>query len=190
MIPTDTKLTPRPAEIPAYDSLTPDQKKIAARLMEAFAAYTAQTDYEIGRVLDALAAGRTSSHNTLVFCIIGDNGASMEGDAVRLVQRAGVAGRRVPDDAASSSQHLDEIGGPKAYNHFPVGWAWAMNTPFQWGKQVASHFGGMRNPLVIAWPDRIKDAGRHRARSSTTSSTSRRPSSRRPALPSPPRSTA
>ena len=57
------------------------------------------------------------------------------------------------------SKHIDEIGGPKSYNHFPVGWAWAMNTPFQWGKQVASHFGGTRNPMVVSWPARIKDKG-------------------------------
>jgi arylsulfatase A-like enzyme len=161
VIPKGSKLTPRPPEIPAYDSLTPDQKKIAARLMEAFAAYTAQTDYEIGRILDALEQV-DQLHNTLVFCILGDNGASMEG-GVRgsFNELASLAGDDPPPELIL--QHLDEIGGPKAYNHFPVGWAWAMNTPFQWGKQVASHFGGMRNPLVVAWPDRIKAKGETRA---------------------------
>jgi len=157
LIPPDTKLTPRPKEIPAYDSLTPDQKRIAARLMEAFAAYTAQTDYEIGRILDVLE--QTGQLNkTLTFCIIGDNGASMEGSLTGTFNELAILGG-IPEDPAWIIQHLDEIGGPKAYNHFPVGWAWAMNTPFHWGKQVASHFGGIRNPLVIAWPDRIKDAG-------------------------------
>ena len=161
VIPRDTKLTPRPKEIPAYDSLTPDQKRIAARLMEAFAAYTAQTDYEIGRILDALE--RTGQlNNTLIFCIIGDNGASMEGTPYGAFNELAALGG-IPEDPAYVLQHLDEIGGPKAYNHYPVGWAWAMNTPFQWGKQVASHFGGTRNPLVIAWPDRIKDMGGMRA---------------------------
>lgn len=161
VIPGDAKLTPRPREIPAYDSLTPDQKRVAARLMEAFAAYTAQTDYEIGRILDALE--RTGQlHNTLTICIIGDNGASMEGTPFGAFNElAALAG--IPQDPASLLQRLDEIGGPKAYNHYPVGWAWAMNTPFQWGKQVASHLGGTRNPLVIAWPDRIRDAGGMRA---------------------------
>ena len=65
----------------------------------------------------------------------------------------------VPEDPSYALKHIDEIGGPNAYNHFPVGWAWAMNTPFQWGKQVASHFGGTRNPLVVSWPARIKDTG-------------------------------
>lgn len=157
VIPPDTKLTPRPKEIPAYDSLTPDQKRVAARLMEAFAAYTAQTDYSVGRVLDALEqVGQL--HNTLVFWIIGDNGASMEGTPYGCFNElAALAG--IPEDPSFLVQHLDEIGGPKAYNHYPVGWAWAMNTPFQWGKQVASHLGGVRNPLVVAWPDRVKDKG-------------------------------
>ncbi len=157
VIPPDTKLTPRPKQIPAYDSLSPDQKRIAARLMEAFAAYTAQTDYEIGRILDALEqVGQLN--NTLVVCMIGDNGASMEGTPYGAFNELAAIGG-FPEDPALVLKHLDEIGGPKAYNHYPVGWAWAMNTPFQWGKQVASHFGGTRNPLVIAWPDRIKDKG-------------------------------
>jgi arylsulfatase A-like enzyme len=157
VIPADAKLTPRPAEIPAYDSLSPDQKKVAARLMETFAAYTAQTDYELGRLLDTLEEiGQVD--NTLVFCSIGDNGASMEGGLYGCFnEMTGLSG--VAEDPAYIIDHLDEIGGPNAYNHFPVGWAWAMNTPFQWGKQVASHFGGTRNPLVIRWPDRIKDRG-------------------------------
>ncbi|MBZ0159311.1 MAG: arylsulfatase [bacterium] len=157
VIPSDTKLTPRPKEIPAYDSLTPDQKRVAARLMEAFAAYTAQTDYEVGRVFEAIEQ-IGQMNNTLIFWIIGDNGASMEGTPFGAFNELAALGG-IPEDPAYVLQHLDEIGGPKAYNHFPVGWAWAMNTPFQWGKQVASHFGGTRNPMVIAWPDRIKQRG-------------------------------
>ncbi|HVZ88237.1 MAG TPA: arylsulfatase [Polyangia bacterium] len=157
VIPADAQLTARPAEIPAYDSLTADQKKVAARLMETFAAYTAQTDYELGRLLDTLdEIGQTDK--TLVFCSIGDNGASMEGglhgafnEMVTLIG--------MEEDPVVVLQRLEEIGGPTAYNHYPVGWAWAMNTPFQWGKQVASHFGGTRNPLVISWPDQIHDRG-------------------------------
>ncbi len=157
VIPPGTKLTPRPKEIPAYDSLTPDQKRVAARLMEAFAGFTAQTDYSVGRILDALEqVGQL--HNTLVFWVIGDNGASMEGSPYGAFnETAAISG--MGEDPAFILQHLDEIGGPKAYNHFPVGWAWAMNTPFQWGKQVASHLGGVRNPMVIVWPDRIREQG-------------------------------
>jgi arylsulfatase len=157
VIPKDTKLTPRPTEIPAWDSLTPDKKRVAERLMETFAAYTAQTDFEVGRVLAALdEIGQTD--NTLVIWEIGDNGASMEGtlDGV-FNEMCSLNGSH--EDTSYIIEHIDEIGGPNAYNHFNVGWAWAMNTPFQWGKQIASHFGGTRNPVVISWPARIKDKG-------------------------------
>jgi arylsulfatase A-like enzyme len=157
VIPPDTKLTPRPPEIPAWDSLSLDEQRVAERLMEIFAAYTAQTDYEVGRVLDALEEiGQL--HNTLTFWEIGDNGASMEGTLSGCFNELATL-QGVSEDASFLVQHIDELGSAKASNHIPVGWAWAVNTPFQWGKQVASHFGGTRNPLVIAWPDRIKDAG-------------------------------
>ncbi len=157
VIPPDTKLTPRPKELPAYDSLTSDQKKVAARLMEAFAAYTAQTDYEVGRVLDALQQGG-QLHNTLIFWIVGDNGSSMEGTPSGCFNEMAALIGHV-EEPAYIVRHLDEIGGPNAYNNYPAGWAWAMNTPFQWGKQIASHLGGVRNPMVIAWPDRIREQG-------------------------------
>lgn len=157
VIPADTKLTPRPKEIPAWDSLAPDAQRAAERLMEVFAAYTAQTDYEVGRVLDALEEiGQLN--NTLVFWEIGDNGASMEGTLSGCFNELATL-QGISEDPAFLIQHIDELGSAKASNHIPVGWAWAVNTPFQWGKQVASHFGGTRNPLVIAWPDRIKDGG-------------------------------
>ena len=157
VIPADTRLTPRPPEIPAWDSLSPDERRVASRLMEIFAAYTAQTDYEVGRVMDALEEiGQL--HNTLVVWEVGDNGASMEGTLSGCFNEIATL-EGVVEDPAFLLRHIDELGGPQASNHIPVGWAWAVNTPFQWGKQVASHFGGTRNPLVIAWPDRIKDAG-------------------------------
>jgi arylsulfatase len=157
VIPRDTKLTPRPKEIPAWDSLNDDQKKVAVRLMEAFAAYTAQTDHEVGRLIQAIEdVGQLD--NTLIFWEIGDNGASMEGTLNGVFNEMSSL-NGVPEDTAYAVKHLDEIGGPKSYNHYPVGWAWAMNTPFQWGKQVASHLGGVRNPLVVSWPKRIKDVG-------------------------------
>ena len=157
IIPPGTKLTPRPKDIPAWDSLTSDEKKVAARLMETFAAFTAQTDYEVGRVIDAIRdIGQLD--NTLIMWEIGDNGASMEG-TLNGVFNEMVSLNGQKEDTSYVIRHIDEIGGPEAYNHFPVGWAWAMNTPFQWGKQVASHFGGTRNPLVVSWPKRIKDKG-------------------------------
>ena len=157
VIPPETKLTPRPKEIPAWDSLSLDAQRVAERLMEVFAAYTAQTDYEVGRVLNALEEiGQLN--NTLVFWEIGDNGASMEGTLSGCFNELATL-QGISEDPAFLIQHIDELGSAKASNHIPVGWAWAVNTPFQWGKQVASHFGGTRNPLVIAWPDRIKDKG-------------------------------
>ena len=125
--------------------------------METFAGYTAQTDHEVGRLLDCIdEIGQLD--NTLVMWEIGDNGASMEGTLSGVFnEMVSLNGQK--EDTSYIVQHLDEIGGPEAYNHFPVGWAWAMNTPFQWGKQVASHFGGTRNPIVISWPNRIKDKG-------------------------------
>ena len=157
VIPPDTKLTPRPEQIPAWESLTPDQKKVEAHMMEVFAAYTAQTDYEVGRVISAVRdIGQLD--NTLIMWEIGDNGASMEGTLTGVFNEM-VSLNGQHEDPAYVLAHMNELGGPKAYNHFPVGWAWAMNTPFQWGKQVASHFGGTRNPLVVSWPDRIKDRG-------------------------------
>jgi arylsulfatase A-like enzyme len=157
VIPAGTKLTPRPAEILAWDSLSADQKKVGARLMEAFAAYTAQTDFEVGRLIAAIAEiGQLD--NTLIVYEVGDNGSSMEGTLAGVFNEM-VSLNGQQEDTAYVLEHIDEIGGPKAYNHFPVGWAWAMNTPFQWGKQVASHLGGVRNPLVISWPNGIKARG-------------------------------
>jgi arylsulfatase len=157
VIPRDTKLTPRPKEIPAWDSLTDDQKQVAARLMEAFAGYTAQTDHEVGPLIQAI-EDMGQLDDTLIFWEIGDNGASMEGTLNGVFNEMSSL-NGVLEDTAFAVQHLDEIGGPKSYNHYPVGWAWAMDTPFQWGKQVASHLGGVRNPLVVSWPKRIKDVG-------------------------------
>jgi arylsulfatase len=157
VIPGDTRLTPRPAEIPAWDSLGAAQKKVAARLMEAFAAYTAQTDHEVGRLIQAI-EDMGQLDDTLIFWEIGDNGASMEGTLNGVFNEMSSL-NGLPEDTAFVLEHVDEIGGPTSYNHYPVGWAWAMNTPFQWGKQVASHLGGTRNPLVVSWPERIKDVG-------------------------------
>ncbi len=126
-------------------------------MMEVFAAFTAQTDYEAGRLIDSLRdIGQLD--NTLIMFEVGDNGASMEG-TLKGVFNEMVSLNGQQEDPAYVAQHLNELGGPLSYNHSPVGWAWAMNTPFQWGKQVASHFGGTRNPLVISWPNRIKNTG-------------------------------
>jgi arylsulfatase A-like enzyme len=157
VVPPDTKLTPRPDSLPAWDSLNADQKRLYARMMEIFAGFGAQIDYEMGRVLDAVAA-LPDANNTLIIYILGDNGASAEG-GLDGETNENAAFNGVLETWQSNLKHIDELGGPKYYNHFPAGWAWAMDSPLQWTKQVASHFGGTRNPMIISWPSRITDKG-------------------------------
>ena len=160
VIPKGTKLTPRPKEVPAWDDQSADAKKVYCRLMENYAAYMAYTDNEVGRLLDSL---RDSGEldNTLVMYIVGDNGASAEGGLEGTFSEiASLIGLQL--GLESTIKRLDEIGGPTSEPHVPVGWAWAMNAPFQWTKQVASHFGGTRNPMVVHWPKGIKAKGETR----------------------------
>jgi len=157
VIPAGTKLTTRPASIPAWNSLSADQKRLYARMMEIYAGYLEQTDHNVGRVLDAIReTGQLD--NTLVIYIVGDNGASAEGSLQGLANEMTFF-NGVREDLKALLAHSADIGTWKSYNHYPVGWAHAMNTPFQWAKQIASHFGGTRNGLVISWPTRIKAAG-------------------------------
>jgi len=157
VVPANAQLTPRPADLPAWDTLSADQKRLFSRMMEVFAAFTAETDYEMGRLLDVVRA-LPDADNTLIFYQVGDNGASAEGGLVGLLNENSFF-NGVPETLADNLKHIDEIGGPKHFNHFPAGWAWAMNTPFQWTKQIASHLGGVRNPLAVSWPARITDQG-------------------------------
>jgi len=161
IVPPTTKLTPRPAEIPAWDSFNADQKRLMARQMETYAGFAEHTDHEIGRLVDAIGA-MGELDNTLFIYIAGDNGASAEGGPEGSFNEAlGLNG--VDATTAMQLSHLDEWGGPATYPHYAVGWAHAGNTPFQWTKQVASHFGGTRNAMVMSWPARIKPDGRVRA---------------------------
>jgi arylsulfatase A-like enzyme len=157
VVPANTKLTKRPEELPAWDTLSADQKRLFARMMEVFAAFNEQTDAEMGRLLEVVRS-LPDADNTMIFYEVGDNGASAEGGLVGLLNE-GSFFNNSPESLEENLTHIDELGGPKHFNHFPAGWAWAMNTPFQWTKQIASHLGGVRNPLVVSWPARIKDAG-------------------------------
>jgi arylsulfatase len=157
VVPANAQLSKRPKELPAWNSLSADQKKLFARMMEVFAAFTEQTDHEMGRLLDAVRA-LPDADNTLVFYEVGDNGASAEGGLVGLMNENSFF-NNVPESLPDNVARMHELGGPKHFNHFPAGWAWAMNAPFQWTKQIASHLGGVRNPLAISWPARIKDHG-------------------------------
>jgi arylsulfatase len=157
IVPADTKLVPLAPGIPAWASLTADQKKVYARMMEVYAGFLEQTDHNAGRVIDAIEqAGELD--NTLVLFIVGDNGASAEGSAQGLLNEMTFF-NGVKEDPAKVLARVDDIGSWQTYNHYPIGWAHAMCTPFQWTKQIASHYGGTRNGLVISWPQGIADHG-------------------------------
>jgi len=161
VIPASAKLTPRPAGLPAWDSLNADQKRLYARMMEVFAGYGAHVDHEVGRVLDAVSK-LPGADNTLIIYIVGDNGSSAEGGIEGSINENAFF-NNIAETWQENIKVIDELGGPKHFNHFPSAWAWAMNTPFQWTKQVASHFGGTRNPMIISWPAKIADKGGLRA---------------------------
>jgi len=157
VIPANARLTPRPQELPAWDSLSAEQKKLSAHMAEVFAGFLAHTDYEIGRLIDAIdQLGELD--NTLVIYVVGDNGASAEGGLTGTVNELKFF-NGVPENLPQLLASYNDLGSPKTFNHFPAAWAWAVNTPFQWTKQIASHFGGTRNPLVISWDQGIKNQG-------------------------------
>ena len=155
----DAELTARHAEIPAWDDMDPALKPVLEREMEVYAAFMEHTDYHSGRVIDAL-KDLGVYDDTLVYVIIGDNGASAEGTLQgafnEMANFNGMGALETPEFMASK---LDEFGSPSSYNHFAVGWAWAMDTPYQWTKQVASHWGGTRNGTIVRYPKLIKDKG-------------------------------
>lgn len=153
VVPQDCTLTERHKEIPAWDSLNEDEKKVAARLMEAYAGFAEHTDEQVGRVISLLEE-MNALDNTLIFYILGDNGASGEGGIHGSVNEL-AALNNFPDTTENILEHLDDIGTPKAYNHYPVGWAHAMDTPYQWTKQIASHWGGTRTGMIAHWPNGI-----------------------------------
>jgi arylsulfatase len=126
-------------------------------MMEVFAGYAAHCDHELGRVVEACKQ-LPGGDNTLIFYIAGDNGASAEGGLEgSLCENMFFNG--FAEKWQDNIKAIDDLGGPKHFNHFPSSWAHAMNAPFQWTKQVASHFGGTRNPMIVSWPERIKDKG-------------------------------
>jgi arylsulfatase len=162
VVPAGTNLTARPKEIPAWDSCSADEKKLYSHMMEVYAGCLAYCDSNIGRVIKAV-EDTGELDNTLIIYIMGDNGASGEGTLQGLANEVGVAGNGAEESLPYLLSIMDDLGGPLTYNHYPVGWAHAMDTPFQWTKQVASHFGGTRNGLVISWPNRIKQTGEVRS---------------------------
>jgi arylsulfatase len=161
VIPADAKLTPRPKEIPAWDAMNADQKRLFEKQMETFAGFAEHTDHEVGRLVAQLEA-LGELDNTVFFYIVGDNGASAEGGPEGAYNEM-MALNGVVGSYDQMSPHIDDWGGPTTFPHYAIGWAWATNTPFQWTKQVASHFGGTRNGMVLHWPARIKAKGELRS---------------------------
>ena len=159
VIPEDAELTDRPDEIPAWDDMPDELKPILARQMEVYAGFMEHTDHQVGRLIDAL-EDLEILDDTLIFYIIGDNGASAEGTINgtfnEMFSLNGASAMETPEFMAS---RIDDFGGPEAYNHYAVGWAHAMDTPYQWTKQVASHWGGTRNGTVVHWPNGFDSRG-------------------------------
>ena len=158
VIPANAKLTPWPKELPTWDSLSILQKKLYARQAEVYAGYTAYTDYEIGRVIQAV-EDMGKLDNTLIIYIDGDNGTSPEGTLSGTFNQYTAYNGILDVPEALQLLHLEDWGSSSTYPHMAVAWAWAFDTPFKWTKQVASHFGGTRQGLAISWPGHIKDPG-------------------------------
>lgn len=161
VVPPGTTLAPKPAGIKDWDKLSPDEKKLFARQMEIYAGFAEYADTEIGRLISAISAlGQLD--NTLVFFILGDSGSSAEGGLNGMFNQYTVLNGGL-ESVSDMLKHYDDLGGPKAYNHFAAGWAVAGSTPYTWTKPVASNFGATRNGLVVYWPKGIKAKGELRS---------------------------
>jgi arylsulfatase A-like enzyme len=159
VIPEDAELTARSEGIPAWDEVAEEMKPVLARQMEIYAGFLENTDHHIGLLIDTL-EDLGILKDTLVYAIIGDNGASAEGSLQGTYnEMVTLGGFGALESAEFLSSKIDKFGGPEAYNHYAVGWAHAMDTPYQWTKQVASHWGGTRNGLIVHWPKGINAKG-------------------------------
>jgi arylsulfatase A-like enzyme len=157
VIPANTQLTPWPDDLPKWDTLDAESKKLFARQAEVFAGYAAYVDDEIGRVIQAVEdLGKLD--NTLIIYITGDNGTSAEGSTIG-TPNVMTSYQGIPVPVPEQMKFYDVWGSAKTYPHMSVAWSWAFDTPFKWTKEIASHFGGTRQGMAIAWPNRIKDAG-------------------------------
>lgn len=159
VIPVDAELTDRHEQIPAWDDMPDELKPVLVRQMEVYAGFLEHTDHQVGRVVDAL-EDLEILEDTLIFYIIGDNGASAEGTINGTFNEAFILnGAAAMETVEFMTSRVDDFGTPAANNHFAVGWAHAMDTPYQWTKQVASHWGGTRNGTVVHWPEGFTSRG-------------------------------
>jgi arylsulfatase len=161
VIPADCDLTKRPAEIPAWDEMDERLRPVLARQMEVYAGFLEYADHHIGRLVDAL-ADLDVLDDTLVYYIIGDNGASAEGSPQGSLNEISTAEAPDLETVDYLREHIDDLGGPRVFNHYAVGWAHATCTPYQWTKQIASHWGGTRNGTIVRWPNGFTAAGQLR----------------------------
>jgi arylsulfatase A-like enzyme len=159
LVPAGTVLTGRPDWVPDWAGLPADERRLFARYMEVFAGFVTHADAQVGRLMNFLDE-RGDLDNTLVL-VLSDNGASAEGSPTGTVNEPH-AWLGQPEDVAESLRHIDELGGHRAFNHYPWGWAWAGNTPLQLWKRYA-WLGGVRTPLIAAWPGRLAEAGQVRS---------------------------
>jgi len=144
VIPAGTQLTPRPDAIPAWNDCSDDERRVYARMQEVFAGFLEHVDAQVGRIVDAMEL-MGLRENTLIVYMVGDNGPSAEGSLTGTLNNM-KSHQGYPDEIATMLSKIDEIGSARHEHHYPVGWCWAGSSPFQWMKQVASHFGGTRNP--------------------------------------------
>lgn len=161
IIPADAKISPRPKEIPAWDSFSPKEQRLFARQMEVFAGFAEHTDHEIGRMVDYLdSIGQLD--NTIIIYIAGDNGSSAEGGTYGTANET-AALNSSPGTVDQMLALYDEWGGPNTFPHFAMGWAWAGNAPYPWVKQIAGHLGGSRTGMAVSWPKGIQAKGEIRS---------------------------
>jgi arylsulfatase A-like enzyme len=157
VVPAAAELAPWAEGVPRWDELSENQRALAVRFMETFAGFTEHADAQVGRFVDALEE-LGELDDTLFIYLLGDNGASGEGGIEGTVVEHRL-GHGIVDDPDEMIAEIDAIGDPSTYPIAPAGWALALNTPYQWTKQVASHFGGTRDGLIVHWPRRIADRG-------------------------------
>ena len=163
VVPADCQLSARPKDVPSWDEMPEEFKPVLRREMEVYAGFMEYTDHHVGRLFDGLdKLGITD--DTLIYYIIGDNGASAEGNVNGCYNEMSYFNQlQALETPEYLNERIDKLGGPESYNHYAVGWAHAMNTPYQWTKQVASHFGGTRNGTIIHWPKGIEAKGEVRS---------------------------
>ncbi|MFI8345672.1 arylsulfatase [Streptomyces sp. NPDC085639] len=155
VVPADARLSPRDPDVPTWESLSPEARRLAARMMEVYAGFLSHTDHHIGRLVDFLK--ETGEFDNTLIMVVSDNGASAEGGATGTTNEVQFF-NNAPETLEESLTQIDELGGPSTFNHYPWGWTWAGNTPFRrWKRET--YRGGVSDPFLVHWPDGIKARG-------------------------------